>query len=417
MRLHRSRRPSRLLTGVLAALASSALVLASSTSATAQDARPGADAQADRNALLQHQAEQVVHDTLQRDLGISAAEVDRMLDALVGVDDTAASLQADLGDAYGGSWFDQDALTLVVAVTEPALMREVRAAGAQPKLVRHSERHLDAIHGELDALVKEDADAMADAFSWTVDVRTNEVVLTVRAGEADSFSTLAGEFDSALRIEESENAPQTLSHDNPWLDGGVEYSGICSTGFNVRNPNTGARYFLTAGHCGNAGNNTTHGGIAVGPFVESWFPTFDDAIVQVTNTFWAMGPFVWTYPGLVVINGARSSAIGTPICSSGMTTGLTCGTITDKNVTVNYPQGTVFGMGQHNACVEPGDSGGANYSTVGGNFAEGITSGGQLVNGQFCLGRFGQPSVSFYQEVTSSLSYYGQVYGVQLWTG
>ncbi len=414
MRLHRSRSKPRLVAGAVATLAAGALVLAGSTSAAAQDVH------AERGAAVHNQAEQRLSEALQRDLGLSEAELDRMLDALAGVDELAADLRAELGEAFGGSWFDQQAGTLVVAVTDPATMGAVRAAGAQPRLVRHSEAQLDALHGELDALAEQDADALAEAFFWTVDVRANEVVLTVRAGEAGTFSALAGEFGDALRIEESDLAPTTMNHDGNWLDGGVRYvntsaGSSCSVGFNVRNPNTGARYHLTAGHCGNAGNNTTHGGTTVGPFVEDWFPTHDDAIVQV-NSSWSMGPYVWTYPGLVVVNGARDSGIGTPVCASGQTTGLTCGTITDKNVTVNYPQGTVFGLGQHDACVEPGDSGGSTYSTSGGIFAEGMSSGGQLINGQ-CLERHGSQNVSFYQEVTDSLAYYGPQYGIQLWTG
>jgi streptogrisin C len=414
MRLHRSRSRPRLVAGAVAALAAGALVLAGSTSAAAQDVN------ADRGAAVLDDAEQRVFEALQRDLGLSQAELDGMLDALAGVDSTAADLRAELGEAFGGSWFDQQAGTLVVAVTEAAMMRDVRAAGAQPRLVRHSEAQLDEIHGELDTLARQGSDLLDDAFFWTVDVRANEVVLTVPAGEAGTFSALSGEFGDALRIEESDLAPRTVSHDGNWLDGGVRYvntsaGSSCSVGFNVRNPNTGARYHLTAGHCGNAGNNTTHGGTTVGPFVEAWFPTHDDAIVQV-NSSWSMGPYVWTYPGLVVVNGARDSGIGTPVCASGQTTGLTCGTITDKNVTVNYPQGTVFGLGQHDACVEPGDSGGSTYSTVGGIFAEGMSSGGQLINGR-CLERFGSQNVSFYQEVTDSLAYYGPQYGIQLWTG
>jgi streptogrisin C len=156
------------------------------------------------------------------------------------------------------------------------------------------------------------------------------------------------------------------------------------------------------------------GGVGIGPVVESWFPTYDDALVRVDNSSWRMGPYVWAYPGVFIIQGARDSGIGTPVCKSGMTTQLTCGTITNKNVTVNYPQGTVFGLGQHDACAEPGDSGGSTFSTSGGNFAEGMTSGGQMINGQ-CLEKHGQQNVTFYQEVTDSLAYYGPRYGVQLW--
>jgi streptogrisin C len=405
----RSTKTPRLLSTVGAVLTATALVLTTTiATAGAHEPRP------DRSQVT---GEAALSAALQRDLGLSLADVDAMLDTLAGADELASQLRADLDTAFGGSWFDHQTGTLVVAVTDPAAARAVRAAGAEPQLVRHSEGELDAIHGELDALVKTDPDALASALTWTVDVRVNRVVVTVPTGEASTFASLAAEYGSAIRIEETPAELTQLSHDGTWLDGGVQYVNTsggwsCSVGFNVRNPNTGARYFLTAGHCGDPPQGTRHGTMNLGPFVESWFPGFDDAIVRVDNSSVSMGPWVWAYPGLITIQGARNSSIGTPICKSGMTTRVTCGVITNKNVTVNYPQGTVFGLGQHNACAEPGDSGGSTYS--GNAFAEGLTSGGQMISGQ-CLEKFGMQNVTFYQEVTDSLAYYGPRYGIQLW--
>lgn len=62
------------------------------------------------------------------------------------------------------------------------------------------------------------------------------------------------------------------------------------------------------------------------------------------------------------------------MCKSGRTTGYTCGTITADNQTVTYTGGYVpYGLTRHNACVEPGDSGGSNISS--GAYALGVTSG------------------------------------------
>jgi streptogrisin C len=62
---------------------------------------------------------------------------------------------------------------------------------------------------------------------------------------------------------------------------------------------------------------------------------------------------------------------------------------------------------RHSACVEPGDSGGSNMS---GNFAQGVSSGGQLYQsgGRLVCGqKVGRPNVSFYQPVGEALSAYG----------
>lgn len=405
MSLPKSTRAPGLVPMALAAFAAATMVVTSAPAASAHDPNP------DRSAGELQAGEAQVLSAMQRDLGLSRPEAVALMDAAAGVDEVAEQLRAELGAVYGGSWFDQESLSLVVAVTDAAAASVVRAAGAQPKLVQHSAQELESIRADLDAQVTADPDSLADAHSWSVDVEANEVVLTVRSGSASSVASVASEFGDALRIEESVHEPTLLNHDNPWLDGGVQYtmSGwSCSVGFLARN-SSGNRFFLTAGHCGGSGN-AAHGGTWIGSFASYTFPGSDRGLVNVSNSYWAVGPYVWNYPGAIVIQGARNSGVGTPVCKSGMTTRVTCGTITNKNVTVNYPQGAVFGMGQHNACTEPGDSGGATYSTAGGRFAEGMTSGGQMIGGQ-CLEKHGMPNVTYYQEVTPALA----AYGVQLY--
>ena len=61
---------------------------------------------------------------------------------------------------------------------------------------------------------------------------------------------------------------------------------------------TGAKYLLTAGHCVNAGSSLSgQGGVNFGSVLESWFPSYDDAIVRNDNTgYWIQGPWVDTNP-------------------------------------------------------------------------------------------------------------------------
>jgi streptogrisin C len=360
--------------------------------------------------------EAALREALERDLGISGAELDDYLAAAAEATELDAQLREELGGDFAGSWFDRAAGSLTVAVTDAGAASLATAAGAETALVTRSERELAAIVDELDAQVEADPDALSGVYSWGVDALTNQVVLTVQAGQAGDVASLVAGYEDAVRVEESEQAPQT-AQDYPWLDGGIPYNG-CSTGFNMRNPSTGARYFLTAGHCGTAGTTATGGnGVTIGTFTASFFPTFDDALVQVTNTaFWLQGPFVFTWPGFVSISNTFTDApVGTPICKSGRTTGWTCGTITVKDETVNYPQGTVFGLTRHNACVEPGDSGGSNLNVSSAPYrAEGVTSGASLIGG-LCLSKFGMANISWYFPAADSIPFYNSVYGVVLW--
>lgn len=364
-----------------------------------------------------------IREALERDLGLSGAALDRLLADSATATALDAQLQGQLGGSYAGSWLDHNSGSLTVAVTDRGAASLARAAGAQARVVDRSEQDLTAITDELVARAEADPSALAGAFSWGLDPAANQVVVTVEDGTAGAVAGALAGYGDAVRIEEAAAAPQ-LAQQLPFLDGGIAYDsnlGGCSTGFNLRD-GAGTGFFLTAGHCsgggGGVGTQTSHAGIGIGPFVSSFFPTFDDAIVRNDNPgFWIQGPWVWVYPGFATVNGFTDAPVGTPVCKSGRTTLLTCGVITLKDEDVTFSGGqTVFDMTRHNACVEPGDSGGSNLNVAGGNFAEGVTSGAQLIGG-LCLGRFGLQNVSWYFPIVDSLPFYNAVFGVNLLVG
>jgi streptogrisin C len=100
-----------------------------------------------------------------------------------------------------------------------------------------------------------------------------------------------------------------------------------------------------------------------------------------------------------VVGQWNSPPVGATVCKSGRTTGYTCGTITSPNETVPYTGGKVIsGLVRHTACVEPGDSGGANISA--GGYALGVTSGASTTeSSHMCLSKVGQANVSYYQPI------------------
>jgi len=126
-------------------------------------------------------------------------------------------------------------------------------------------------------------------------------------------------------------------------------------------------------------------------------------------TYWLATASVYTYNGgYTTVHGTwNNPPVGATVCKSGRTTGWTCGTITALNQSVTYKGGYLMtGLVRHNACVEPGDSGGANLSS--GGFALGVTSGSStnITTGQ-CLSKTGGANVSWYQPIGEALAVSG----------
>jgi streptogrisin C len=119
----------------------------------------------------------------------------------------------------------------------------------------------------------------------------------------------------------------------------------------------------------------------MGSIWQSTFPGVDMAWIGMNDeSSWPTRPTVLNYAGgQQNVYGGREAPVGAAICRSGGRTGYRCGSITSKNVTLNYPQGTVYGMTGTNACSGAGDSGGS-VLTPGGE-AQGVHSGGNAPQG------------------------------------
>jgi streptogrisin C len=323
---------------------------------------------------------------LRRDLGLTDAQIhDRLV-----VEATAPSierrLRAELGAAYGGAWVAPGGDALVVGVTGPAQAARVRAAGARPQPVARTAADLDRAKAALD---RRTATASKSVHSWYVDPATNSVVVEASTvEEATRFASAAGV--AGVRAVAKAN-PYRPVYD---VRGGDEYvidnRVLCSVGFAV------AGGFVTAGHCGGVGSTTSGSGAAQGTFRGSSFPDNDYAWVQV-NANWVSRPVVNTWNGGTTnVAGSQEAAVGSSVCRSGRTTGWRCGTITAKNVTVNYSGSYVYGLVASSACAQPGDSGG---SFITGDQAQGVTSGAG--------GNCSSGGTTVYQPVNEILGVYG----------
>jgi streptogrisin C len=120
----------------------------------------------------------------------------------------------------------------------------------------------------------------------------------------------------------------------------------CVNGFNVRG------HLLVSPSCATLGT-VVRGpdGTEIGPVI-AIRPTY--AVVRITNTgAWVQRPTIAGRGG--VITASTEAPVGGSVCAAGRTTGLRCGTVLAKNVTVYYPEGVVYGLTRTSICTEPGD--------------------------------------------------------------
>jgi streptogrisin D len=332
--------------------------------------------------------------SLARQAGISQPEAIRRLDAQAAQTALADRLTRTLGARAAGAYVDAASGALVVNVLDAATAAKARAAGATPRLVARSLRWLEQIKRALDA-----AGSAPVGASWSVDVPSNSVLVSVPMGSGPATAALlarARSYGGAVRVERTAAVhTQAFYGGQAILRGGSR----CSAGFNTRS-GSGRNYVLTAGHCTNLGGTwTTSGGQTIGPVAASSFPGNDFGAIRISNPA-ALDPRggVLYFGAFRDITGASRVPVNSSACKTGSTTGTTCGTVLAYNVTVNYAEGTVFGLTRTDICTQPGDSGGAMFA---GSMAQGITSGGTI-------GGCNQPGFrSFFQPADEPLSVYG----------
>ncbi|MFI9640717.1 S1 family peptidase [Micromonospora sp. NPDC051925] len=306
--------------------------------------------------------------------------------------DSAASLADRLGDRAAGTYADASG-KMVVAVTDDAAARQVRAAGATPKLVTRGAAQLRSATAELERSAK------IPGTAWWTDAVTNQVVVsvdsTITGAKLAQVKAAAARTGGAVRVEAEAGVLSTrISGGQAIYTGG----GRCSLGFNVRN-SAGQTFFLTAGHCTNIGSTwySNSGQTSVlGTRTGTSFPGNDYGIVRHSNAANATGNVSLYNGSYQDVTGAANAFVGQSVQRSGSTTGLKGGSVTATNATVNYAEGSVSGLIRTNVCAEPGDSGGSLFS---GTSAVGLTSGGS--------GNCTSGGTTYFQPVTEPLSVYG----------
>jgi len=243
-------------------------------------------------------------------------------------------------------------------------------------------------------------DARIPGTAWATDEATGKVVVsydsTVTGGKWTALTAVTDRFGDAVRLE------AIGGRLSKYINGGTAIYGggyRCSLGFNVRN-SAGTYYFLTAGHCGNLASTwyaNSSQTTVLGSRSGSSFPGNDYAIIRYTNTSISHPGTVNLYNGTSQdITSSADAYVGEAVKRSGSTTGVHSGTVSALNATVNYAEGTVYGLIKTNVCAEGGDSGGSLFD---GTRALGLTSGG---SGNCTFG-----GTTYFQPVREALSVYG----------
>lgn len=311
-------------------------------------------------------------------------------------------LASQLGDAYAGAYYDEAKQQLVVNVVgdDNAVNVQVKRAGVVTRSVDNST-------GELRSATQTLTDrATMAGTAWATDPKTNQIVVTAdRTVTGERWDKLESTVQSLgtgmARIQKSAGEFKTFAAGGDAIFGG---GARCSLGFNVTTDD-GSSGFLTAGHCGVAAESWSDAqdGAAIGTVQAATFPGEGDfALVTYDDPAADAPSVVNTGDGQTTeIAQAAEAAVGLEVSRMGSTTGLQDGVVTGLNATVNYAEGTVTGLIQTDVCAEPGDSGGALFTTDGS--AIGLTSGG---SGDCTVG-----GETFFQPVTTALEAVGAEIG------
>ncbi|SDU56328.1 carboxypeptidase regulatory-like domain-containing protein [Jiangella alkaliphila] len=279
----------------------------------------------------------------------------------------AGEVVGSLGDVVRSAWLDGQ--TLHVAVTDRGAAIVARTAGAQVQVG-------DVLTDALSAARAQDKLAYID--------REDERVVAVGA---EVRGEPVGQVRLSARSDDDHRGGAGAAVRGPLAD----YH--CSTAFAGADAD-GEPLLLTAGHCGTQGSGVDElapdaplsGGPVmwpglIGDPLGEYVPdsvTFGDghdaALISVDGDVrpevagWSPG--AGDEPALAV-HDSIGAVTGAPVCAAGVASGWTCGHVLDAQTTVPVSGQSVTGF-LFDACVLPGDSGGA--VTVG-TYALGLSSG------------------------------------------
>lgn len=333
-----------------------------------------------------------VSQLVQRFPAFSYDEAKRYLDLTDPVDRLADVLVAKYPDSYAGLWRDIESGTSDVSVaftsTPSDLQSTIEGVFPEPDLIHiiEAKRSLATLKDRSDALGALLADSsLADRMVYVgIGMQRNdlEVALTGPVTSADRAAVQALMPGTAMTVIPQAPLQATTCtsryHCTPQIRGGIELLatnlGLCSSGFIGKSLSTGSWVAFTAGHCFPVGTQVLHGDPGhdtpklVGAVENRRFGTDTDGeTVQFTVGVLGWQNSRWVYESET----NRTQVIGSVegwhfhaqvndfVCKAGITTGRTCGNITQTSATVKIDGTTFTNQVVARLCARAGDSGGA----------------------------------------------------------
>jgi hypothetical protein len=358
---------------------------------------------------------------LHRDLGLDAQQVAQYIALERKAIVATPQILDRLGPAYAGSWLERGPngdYRLMLAATEPSSLAKTSDLPMHIVLVKHNMDALQAVRQQLDTLALQRRIG-PHIDSWHIDPKRNAVAVSVRPGFEASATDLFARYGidrSMLRLSTSAGRAEAFNN----IIAGERYelpalSSWCSVGFPVIASAGGVRGYLSAGHCNSVGQTTTGtNSIIQGNVAASVYPlpnssAADYAWIQLSNSAWTLQALATNYAGgFIQIVGAARAPVGSIVCKSGARTQYSCGSILADSVTQVRGSGTTYtitNLVETNTCAGKGDSGGPFFTPSG--QAQGITSGGTLLNGSNDNCSLGTEARTVYQPVQAALDRFG----------
>lgn len=328
------------------------------------DSLPSTPQESQQAAPLTSSSAPQQEDALRRDAeayavryGVGVDEALRRLRVQGAAGELNARLQAEYPETFAGLTIEHQPAYAVVArftrggdealasaAVDPALARVLRAERATVPL-RVLQRRLEAAYGR--------ARGQGVEVTGALNLRANRPEIYVPAHAADAArAAVPVETGAAVVVVDA------LPRNEALLYGGLNL-GTCTSGFYVKNA-SGTRGISTAGHCGNSlsfgGSGLTYQGeYYSGAYDVQWHTqsgaTYTNLIKEGGST-----------RAITATRARASQSSGDWVCKEGISTGNTCGTVSNTSYCYASSCTYVYVSGGAVNLSEPGDSGGPWYS-------------------------------------------------------
>lgn len=305
-------------------------------------------------------------------------------------------------DSFAGVWLSESKVFIAFSADAKENVAELAASFPRPDLlepvpVEHSlatleKRQMQIVHdrtaiqaGQLRIA------ALGDGlYDVNIDVPTNRLQVIMAKTSADARQAVSSLYGDDVELVEgpiAEPATCTRADCRYELRAGLETAGggdLCTTAFVVKK-DSGARFIMSAAHCGGGGGGDLdvdryHGGEIYGKVKDQKYEDRVDAErMSITGSF-SGKPWIfrntnlksWSVQSVGDWDGLLLNVSG--FCKTGVTQGEDCGQFQSKNYSPAYVSNGNRFLKSEGICVKPGDSGGAVYR-LDGNRAIGVVSG------------------------------------------